>query len=188
MSGIALYEMSPPAHLAMPVCRKCRATFPNKIVIEGKNRTLNSRVHCLVCSPWRIRTPQFALHAAPAAGRQAQPATASDAPVPIRERLELTAKKRNTCDIGDITEAFVRAMLLQAGYAVITSDRASSAYDHIIEQPGKFLRLQTKTGRYRDGSVIFNAPPYRARKTPRLARAACTQPLKWKYSLFFVKS
>ena len=39
----------------MPQCRKCNTTFPNRKVIDGKKRSLNSRKFCLNCSPFGSR-------------------------------------------------------------------------------------------------------------------------------------
>jgi transposase len=36
----------------MPTCRKCTATFSNRLEIEGAVRVLNSRRFCLKCSPF----------------------------------------------------------------------------------------------------------------------------------------
>lgn len=36
----------------MPICNKCGKTFPNRISIDGKLRTLNRRKYCLECSPF----------------------------------------------------------------------------------------------------------------------------------------
>ena len=37
----------------MPKCKKCEASFPNVLEIEGKNRNLSSRKFCLECSPFK---------------------------------------------------------------------------------------------------------------------------------------
>lgn len=36
----------------MPVCGLCADSFPNLVVIQGKQRNLSSRKYCLKCSPW----------------------------------------------------------------------------------------------------------------------------------------
>ena len=36
----------------MPKCRRCAENFPNRIVIDGKQRNLGKRKFCLKCSPW----------------------------------------------------------------------------------------------------------------------------------------
>jgi hypothetical protein len=36
----------------MNICLKCNNSFPNRTIIEGKERTLNKRKYCLDCSPF----------------------------------------------------------------------------------------------------------------------------------------
>lgn len=36
----------------MPLCKKCGAPFPNRVVVDGKSRCLNRRKYCLECSPF----------------------------------------------------------------------------------------------------------------------------------------
>ena len=35
----------------MPICKKCNQRFPNRIILDGKEKFLNSRSYCLTCSP-----------------------------------------------------------------------------------------------------------------------------------------
>ena len=37
----------------MPFCKKCKEYFPNRLKIDGKYHTINSRVFCLKCSPFK---------------------------------------------------------------------------------------------------------------------------------------
>jgi len=37
----------------LPICKKCEEKFPFYIKINGKKRSLKSRVYCLNCSPFR---------------------------------------------------------------------------------------------------------------------------------------
>ena len=39
----------------MRECRKCKASIPRSIVIEGKRRNLSNRKFCFDCSPWGSR-------------------------------------------------------------------------------------------------------------------------------------
>ena len=36
----------------MPTCMKCHTTFPNRIMVDGKLRTVGNRKFCLTCSPF----------------------------------------------------------------------------------------------------------------------------------------
>jgi len=38
----------------MPICKKCNNSFPNRLKIDGKYRTLSSRKYCLDCSPFGL--------------------------------------------------------------------------------------------------------------------------------------
>lgn len=39
----------------MSICRKCNQSFPRRIVIEGKIRSLQNRKFCLTCSPFGMK-------------------------------------------------------------------------------------------------------------------------------------
>jgi hypothetical protein len=60
----------------MSICRKCNKSIPRKIVIEGKERNLQRRKYCLVCSP-------FGLHNT----------------VPIHRRENIDKNKGRTCSL-----------------------------------------------------------------------------------------
>lgn len=36
----------------MPICQKCQSVFPNRICVDGKERNLQNRKYCTVCSPF----------------------------------------------------------------------------------------------------------------------------------------
>ena len=38
----------------MPICKKCKSTFPNRKIINGKERNLQRRKYCLICSPFGL--------------------------------------------------------------------------------------------------------------------------------------
>lgn len=38
----------------MPICKKCGLSFPSKIKIDGKERNLQNRKFCLICSPFNL--------------------------------------------------------------------------------------------------------------------------------------
>jgi len=62
----------------------------------------------------------------------------------------------NTKTKGQITEAAVALTLLRAGKVVLTPYGENQRYDLVIEEEGSFKTVQCKTGRYRNGCVIFN--------------------------------
>jgi hypothetical protein len=61
---------------------------------------------------------------------------------------------RNTLAIGAITEGRVLAALLGAGHAVAVPFGVAR-YDLIVDMDGSLLRVQCKTGRLRNGVVVF---------------------------------
>ena len=38
----------------MPTCKKCSSHFPNRLIIDGKERSLQNRKFCLACSPFGL--------------------------------------------------------------------------------------------------------------------------------------
>lgn len=58
--------------------------------------------------------------------------------------------------VGEITEARVLAALLQAGAVVLTPFGDNQRYDLVIENDGVFKRVQCKTGRLRNGTIVVN--------------------------------
>ena len=61
----------------------------------------------------------------------------------------------NSKIIGDISEAVVLAEFLRAGQNVLVPFGDRNRYDLVIESDGKFERIQVKTGRLRNGAVLF---------------------------------
>lgn len=57
---------------------------------------------------------------------------------------------------GDVTEAVVLAELVKLGFVVMIPFGDNQPYDIVVDNGGKFSRLQCKTGRVRDGVVVFN--------------------------------
>ena len=63
----------------------------------------------------------------------------------------------NTNQIGRITEAKVLAKLVELGKHVLVPFSNVGRYDLLIDNlDGTFVRIECKTGRYRNGVIIFN--------------------------------
>lgn len=62
----------------------------------------------------------------------------------------------STGETGSHSEAMVLALLLRAGYNVLVPYNVAR-YDLALDDHGKLLRLQVKTGRVRNGVILFNA-------------------------------
>ncbi len=57
---------------------------------------------------------------------------------------------------GEKTEAIVLAELIKRNYVVLQPFGDNQRYDFVVETKEGFKRLQCKTGRLRNGSVVFN--------------------------------
>ena len=62
-----------------------------------------------------------------------------------------------TSDTGNLTEAKVIVALIEAGYLVSQPFGGGHKYDLIADDGKKLFRVQCKTGRVRNGVLIFNA-------------------------------
>lgn len=58
--------------------------------------------------------------------------------------------------IGDRTQAHVLARLVEHGRLVLVPWGENQRYDLVIDDGGEFIRVQCKTGRFRDGAVTFS--------------------------------
>jgi hypothetical protein len=79
-----------------------------------------------------------------------------------------------TNDIGNLTEAKVIVSLVEAGYLVSQPFGNGHKYDLIADDGQKLYRVQCKTGRVRNGVLIFNAysmPGNKAKKCDYRGRA-----------------
>jgi hypothetical protein len=64
--------------------------------------------------------------------------------------------KRDTKRKGDISEARVIGALVEAGYLVSIPFGENQRYDLIADDGKQLLRVQVKTGRLRDGVIIYS--------------------------------
>src|SRR5690242_16445156 len=64
---------------------------------------------------------------------------------------------KNTKIVGDKTEARVFSALVEMFPAVMIPFGENSRYDFVIEDhDGTLKKIQCKTGRYKNGSIVFN--------------------------------
>lgn len=61
----------------------------------------------------------------------------------------------NSTSVGELSEGMILARLLQLGISVSLPFGNNQRYDMIIEEGGKLLKVQCKTGRLRDGVILF---------------------------------
>lgn len=64
---------------------------------------------------------------------------------------------RDTKSVGELSELIVAVALGRAGYGVVKPLGENSRYDLIIDKDGKLSRVQVKTGRLRNGAILFHA-------------------------------
>jgi hypothetical protein len=72
---------------------------------------------------------------------------------PVHEQVSFL---RDTKSIGDLSEILFAGKLVLAGYRVAVPLGENQRYDLIIEKNEVLSRVQVKTGRVRNGAVIFN--------------------------------
>lgn len=63
---------------------------------------------------------------------------------------------RDTKSVGELSELVVAVALARAGYCVAKPLGENSRYDLIIDKDGKLSRVQVKTGRLRNGVILFH--------------------------------
>lgn len=56
-------------------------------------------------------------------------------------------------DVGHRTEAVILSELVRRGYRVLLPFGVNQRYDLVLEGDGKFLKVQCKTGRLREGAI-----------------------------------
>jgi hypothetical protein len=61
----------------------------------------------------------------------------------------------NTKDVGERSEAQILAKLLNAGKVILMPFGDNQRYDLVIDEGGKFIRVQCKTGRIKNGILRF---------------------------------
>lgn len=62
-----------------------------------------------------------------------------------------------TADKGNLTEARILAAFVAAGYLVSVPFGSGHKYDFVVDNSKRLLRVQCKTGRVKNGSLLFNA-------------------------------
>jgi len=74
-------------------------------------------------------------------------------------------------DVGDRTEAIVIAALVKLGYRVLRPLSANQRYDLVLDLDGQFLRVQCKTGRLRNGAIVFSTRSCRSNRNRTYVRS-----------------
>ena len=66
-------------------------------------------------------------------------------------------KSSHPVDVGQRSEAAVLAAFVKHGYRVLTPFGVNHRYDFALDTGDRFLRVQCKTGRLKNGAVCFAA-------------------------------
>ena len=74
-------------------------------------------------------------------------------------------------DVGDRTEAIVIAALVRLGHSVLRPLSANQRYDLVLDLGGQFLRVQCKTGRLRNGAIVFSTRSCRSNRNGTYVRS-----------------
>ena len=69
--------------------------------------------------------------------------------------MEDAAPRAHPKAVGDATEAMVIARLVQVGKMILVPYGENHRYDLVIDEGDRFIRVQCKTGRLRNGAVLF---------------------------------
>lgn len=63
----------------------------------------------------------------------------------------------NSKSVGDVTQSQVMAALLRSGKKVLMPFGDNSRYDLVVEEDGRFTRIQCKIGKLVGGAIVFAA-------------------------------
>ena len=59
-------------------------------------------------------------------------------------------------DVGTRSEAAILLRFIELGYDVLVPHGVNHRYDFVLDQGDRFLRIQCKTGRLRNGTISFS--------------------------------
>lgn len=85
-------------------------------------------------------------------------------------KLKAPKASSHPVDVGLRTEAHILSELVRRGYSVLVPFGVNQRYDVVLDQGGRFLRAQCKTGRLRNGVVLFPARSIRSNMNKTLIR------------------
>lgn len=88
----------------------------------------------------------------------------------MKKPLPAPVASSHPVDVGLRTEAAILAELVRRGHQVLVPFGTNQRYDLVIDMEGEFVRAQCKTGRLRDGVVIFSTQSVRANMKKVLTR------------------
>lgn len=81
-------------------------------------------------------------------------------------------------DVGLRSEAIILAELTKRGYSVLMPFGVNHRYDFVLDMGDRFLRVQCKTGRLRNGGVTFSTESIRS-NTKQVLRRGYAGEVDW---------
>jgi len=75
----------------------------------------------------------------------------------MRSALEKPILTDHPVDVGQRSEGAILAQLVRHGYRILLPFGVNQRYDLVLENDGKFLKVQCKTGRLREGAIRFSS-------------------------------
>jgi hypothetical protein len=83
-------------------------------------------------------------------------------PTSSNQHLQAPPISSHPVDVGLRTEAAILAELVRRGYQVLVPFGTNQRYDLVLDMGGEFVRAQCKTGRLRNGVVVFSTRSIRS--------------------------
>jgi hypothetical protein len=99
----------------------------------------------------------------------------------VNRRLCPPPISNHPVDVGQRTDGAILSALVQRGYSLLVPFGVNQRYDLVIDQGGRFVRAQCKTGRLVDGAVRF-----RTRSVQANTRRAITRGYSGEADVFLV--
>ncbi|MBM3667459.1 MAG: hypothetical protein FJW90_08285 [Actinobacteria bacterium] len=85
-------------------------------------------------------------------------------------KLPPPSESSHPVDVGLRTEAHITGELVRRGYTVLLPFGVNQRYDLVLDDGGRFVRVQCKTGRLRHGVVLFSGISVRCNTREILTR------------------
>jgi hypothetical protein len=89
---------------------------------------------------------------------------------PVNKHLQPPMPSSHPVDVGLRTEAAILAEMVRRGYSVLVPFGTNQRYDLVLDMGGKFVRAQCKTGRLKDGVIIYATKSVRSNRKEILVR------------------
>ena len=87
-----------------------------------------------------------------------------------KQPLKPLPRTDHPVDVGHRTEGSILYYLVSAGYSVCVPVGVNRRYDLVVDVEGCFVRAQCKTGRYRNGAIVFSTQSMITSKTRNVPR------------------